>query len=88
MNIIDATSRLMKDCFQFEPNKKTYTALPNNIPLDKMNKPMNAIRGREKRMAELSQNELFNEVDGGQDDEMNKVIWYYTKGNKKYPKLK
>lgn len=86
MNIMDATSRLMTDCFKEEPNRKTYTAVPNNIPLDKMNKPLNVLRGKEKRLAELSQNELFKEVDGGKDDEMNKVIWHYTKGNKAYPK--
>lgn len=86
MNIMDATSRLMTDCFKEEPLKTKYNALPNNIPLDKMNKPLNALRGKEKRLALLSQNELFKEVDGGKDDEMNKVIWFYTKGNKAYPK--
>ena len=86
MNIMDATSRLMTDCFQSTPNKSIYIARPNNIPLDKMNKPLNALRGKERKLAELSQNELFKEVDGGRDDEMNKVIWFYTKGNKAYPK--
>jgi hypothetical protein len=86
MNIMDATSRLMTDCFQSTPNKSIYTARPNNVPLDKMNKPLNALRGKERKLAELSQNELFKEVDGGRDDEMNKVIWFYTKGNKAYPK--
>jgi hypothetical protein len=88
MNIMDATSRLMTDCFKNESVKTTYTALPNNIPLDKMNKPLNTLRGKEKRFAEMSQNELFKEVDGGKDDEMNKVIWYYTKGKKAYPQPK
>ena len=86
MNIMDATSRLMTDCFQSTPNKSIYVARPNNVPLDKMNKPLNALRGKERKLAELSQNELFKEVDGGRDDEMNKVIWFYTKGNKAYPK--
>ncbi|MFN5022320.1 MAG: alkaline phosphatase family protein [bacterium] len=86
MNIMDATSRLMTDCFQSIPNKSVYVARPNNVPLDKMNKPLNALRGKERKLAELSQNELFKEVDGGRDDEMNKVIWFYTKGNKAYPK--
>ena len=88
MNIMDATSRLMTDCFKNESVKTTYTALPNNIPLDKMNKPLNTLRGKEKRFAEMSQNELFKEVDGGKDDEMNKVIWYYTKGKMAYPQPK
>jgi DNA-binding response OmpR family regulator len=24
-------------------------------------------------------NELFNEVDGGEDEEMNEIVWYYVK---------
>lgn len=36
-------------------------------------------------MALLSQNEVFNEIDGGKDDTMNKIIWFYTKGNVPYP---
>lgn len=88
MNIMDATSRLMKDCFQLERNNKRFTYLQNNIPLDKMNKPINALRGKEKKLAELSENELFNEVDGGKDDQMNRIVWHYTKGNKKYPKIR
>ena len=56
------------------------------IPLDKMNKPLNALRGKERKYALDSMNELFEEVDGGEDDAMNRIVWYYTKGNKKYPK--
>jgi|694.fasta_scaffold24191_2 YVTN family beta-propeller protein len=87
MNIMDATSRIMTDCFQAEHNNKRFTTIQNNIPLDQMNKPMSSLRGREKKMAELSENELFNQVDGGKDDQMNRIIWYYTKGNKKYPRI-
>jgi hypothetical protein len=31
-------------------------------------------------------NEVYNEVDGGEDDEMNEIIWFYTKGRKNYPR--
>jgi hypothetical protein len=51
-----------------------------------MNKPLNALRGKERKYALDSMNELFEEVDGGEDDAMNRIVWYYTKGNKKYPK--
>jgi hypothetical protein len=36
-------------------------------------------------MALASQNEVFKEVDGGKDDLMNRIIWFYTKGNQPYP---
>jgi len=85
MNIIDATARLMTDCFQLKKNMDSYTSLPNNVPLDQMNKPLKGLTGKTRKMALISQNEVFNEVDGGKDDAMNRILWYYAKGNKKYP---
>jgi hypothetical protein len=87
MNSMDATSRLMTDCFQTNKNTSTYTALPNRVPLDEKNKSLSSLKGIEKKYAEISQNEVFNEVDGGQDDMMNKILWYYVKGTKKYPTI-
>ncbi len=85
MNLLDASARIMTDCFQPIKNGKTYNALQNNIPLDEMNKSINALRGKEKKMARQSQDEVFNEVDGGEDDTMNRILWYYAKGNTPYP---
>lgn len=85
MNVIDATARLMTDCFQGTKNAVTYHALPNNIPLDQMNKPLQSLRGKARKFALQSQFEVFNEVDGGSDDKMNQIIWYYWKGDEKYP---
>jgi hypothetical protein len=53
-----------------------------------MNKPLTLLRGKERVFALESLNELFNEVDGGKDDAMNRIIWFYAKGNKKYPVIK
>jgi YVTN family beta-propeller protein len=88
MNIMDATARLMTDCFQKTKNSKTFTALANNIPLDQMNKPLNALKGQAKKYALQSQLEVFNEVDGGEDDKMNRIIWFYAKGEASYPESK
>jgi YVTN family beta-propeller protein len=85
MNVMDATSRLMTDCFQETMQSQKFNFLKNNIPLDKMNKPLNALTGKAKKFAEISQHEIFKEVDGGEDDKMNRVIWYYTKGELPYP---
>ena len=65
-----------------------YTALPNNIPLDQMNKPLHTLEGKAKKYALQSQLEVFNEVDGGQDDKMNRIIWFYAKGDARYPGTK
>jgi YVTN family beta-propeller protein len=85
MNVIDATARLMTDCFQSTKKNLPYQFLPNNIPLDEMNKKLNVLSAREKKMALQSQHEVFNEIDGGKDDTMNRIIWYYAKGDAPYP---
>ena len=56
--------------------------------MDQRNKPLSSLTGQAKKYAILSQNEAFNEVDGGKDDLMNKIIWSYSKGKKKYPEKK
>jgi hypothetical protein len=82
---MDATSRLMTECFRLDKTAKPFTALPTNIPFNEMNLPIKALSGVAKKMALMSQNEVFNEVDGGKDNKMNKIIWYYSKGNLAYP---
>jgi YVTN family beta-propeller protein len=88
MNTMDATSRLMTDCFAITKNMAIYNALPTNIDLNEMNRPLKSLTGVAKKMALQSKNEVYNEVDGGKDDTMNKIIWYYSKGNIPYPQIK
>ena len=85
MNIMDGTARLMTDCFFGKKDTTSYNFLPNNIPLDEMNKPLSALQGKAKKYALQSQEEVFKEVDGGEDDAMNRIIWFYAKGEAKYP---
>jgi YVTN family beta-propeller protein len=87
MNTMDATSRLMTDCFTDKKNNSIYTALPSNSVLNEMNLPLKSLSGAAKKMALQSQNEVFNEVDGGNDDVMNKIIWFYAKGILPYPTI-
>ena len=88
MNVMDATARPMIDCFQQKINRTAYRSRINNIPLNKMNKPLHTLTGKAKKYAIESQEEVFNEVDGGEDDKMNRIIWFYSKGNEKYPDIK
>ena len=88
MNTMDATSRLMTDCFGATKNLEIFKSLPTNVDLNEMNMPIKSLSGTAKKMALLSKNEVYNEVDGGKDDIMNKIIWYYSKGDKPYPNVK
>jgi hypothetical protein len=85
MNIIDATAKPMFDCFSEKKQQGTFTHLKNNVPLDEMNKPLSSLRGKAKKFALQSLHEVYNEVDGGADDEMNRIIWFFAKGNQPYP---
>ena len=85
MNVIDATALPMFECFSDSKHSYQYTAVPNKIPLDKMNKSLTQIKGKEKYFAKLSANEAFKELDSGDDDNMNKILWFHAKGNEQYP---
>jgi YVTN family beta-propeller protein len=85
MNIIDATALPMFDCFSNRKSNYSYTFIPNKIPLNEMNKPLSMLRGKAKVYAKLSANTAFKEVDGGDDDNMNRILWFDAKGTKKYP---
>lgn len=88
MHVIDATASPMFDCFDTVKQNLAFKALPNNVPLNQMNKPLHALKGKERAFALESMEELFNEVDGGKDDAMNKIIWFYKRGEQKYPIVK
>ena len=87
-------ARLFADARQFEAtmakSDATMTKFGNTALTagEKMNKAMNSLAGKARKYAIESQEEVFNEVDGGEDDKMNRIIWFYSKGNEKYPDIK
>ena len=46
MNQLDLSATPMRNCFQAEPDLTPYTCVPNKIPLDEMNKPLEQAEGR------------------------------------------
>ncbi len=85
MNIIDATALPMFDCFTNKKSNYSYSTILNKIPLNEMNKPLSLLKGKAKYYANLSVNTAFKEVDGGDDDNMNRILWFDAKGEVKYP---
>ncbi|MCW3117942.1 MAG: beta-propeller fold lactonase family protein, partial [Chitinophagaceae bacterium] len=85
MNIIDAAALPMFDCFTNKKQPYLFQTIANNIPLNEMNKPVAQLKGKAKYYAKLSANEVFKEVDGGNDNTMNKILWFDAKGDEKYP---
>jgi YVTN family beta-propeller protein len=86
MNVIDATALPMFDCFSSNLDKTPYTFLKNTIPLDEMNKSASVLKGKAKQYAIYSASSQFDHVDGGNDDLLNRILWFASMGNKPYPK--
>ena len=85
MTVIDATALPMFDCFSDTKQSYNYNSMPNNIPLNEMNKSLSQLNGKAKHYAKISADEAFKELDSGDDDMMNRILWFAAKGNKKYP---
>ena len=85
MNVIDATALPLFDCFTDKANPTPYTALPNRIRLDEMNKPLTSLRGRALYYARESMKQAEEGIDTGEDELMNRILWFAAKGNAPYP---
>lgn len=85
MNIQDAIANPMTDCFGPTRDLTPYKAVPNIIPLDEMNPELSALSGKALHFARLSMLPEFDGIDSGNDDLLNRIIWFATKGNTPYP---
>lgn len=86
MNLFDATALPMFDCFTGSFNKDPYTFLKNNIPLNEMNKSTASLKGKAKKYSILSASPEFDHIDSGNDDLLNRILWFAAKGDEPYPK--
>jgi YVTN family beta-propeller protein len=85
MNIQDAIANPMADCFGNEIDTTCYKALPSNIKIDEMNPQLSGLSGRALYYARKSMLPEFDGVDTGNDDLLNRILWYASKGYKPYP---
>jgi YVTN family beta-propeller protein len=86
MNQLDATALPMSDCFSTLRDTTAYVNLPNRFPLDKMNPPASALTGKARYYARMSATPQFDHIDGGDDDLLNRILWFEAMGNKPYPR--
>ncbi|MBI4662872.1 MAG: bifunctional YncE family protein/alkaline phosphatase family protein [Verrucomicrobia bacterium] len=80
MNQMDALAPLMTECFTRTPDLTPYACLPNNIPLDEMNKPLAELQGEELHWANQSLALPLDEVDQAEEDTLNRILWHSVKG--------
>lgn len=86
MNAIDATALPMFKCFNSTANLAVYHAQANQIALDELNAKLSELKGRGLYYARQSMRPEFDHIDGGNDDLMNRIIWYSIKRSAPYPK--
>lgn len=87
MTSMDATARPMFECFTDTKQKVTYQHLLNRIPLNEMNKSLSALQGPTLFYAQKSLEQMSGGVDKGEDDLMNRILWYANKGDVPYPQF-
>jgi hypothetical protein len=85
MNVQDAIANTMSECFKSEPDLRPYAAVPNKIPLDDLNPPLSSLSGKALHFAKKSMLPEFEKVDSGNDDLLNRILWFSAKGNAPYP---
>ena len=85
MNVEDATATPLFDVFTNHPDFSSYTAVKNQIPLDEMNPPLSALKGKEKAYAKASALMAQKDIDAGDDALFNRIIWSSVKKGHPYP---
>jgi len=85
MNIQDATAMPMFDCFNEKADTSPYVSVPNQIPLNEMNKELSQLKGPALHYAKKSMLPMFDHIDAGDDDLFNRILWFAANGKKSYP---
>jgi YVTN family beta-propeller protein len=85
MNQFDLTAPLMTTLFDTKPDFTSYTALPNQIPLDTLNPPASSLTGQAQQDAIVSSQLDFSIPDATDPAILNPIIWRATMGDRPYP---
>ncbi len=86
MNQLDMAANPMSECFQDKADLTPYVCRPNEIPLDEMNPPVKALRGKQRRDALASLALPLDDVDQADEGIFNLILWHAVKGfNVPYP---
>jgi YVTN family beta-propeller protein len=81
MNQLDASATPMTGCFGAQANLEPYVAVKNNVPLDRLNPPMETIRDpRQRHWAEVSVGLRLDDVDEADEDTLNRILWHHARG--------
>jgi YVTN family beta-propeller protein len=80
MNQLDMAAEAMTACFTDKPDFTPYEAVPNNIPIDRLNPPLTSLSGDQLYWAKKSLEQDLDDVDRIEDDTFNRIIWHAVRG--------
>jgi hypothetical protein len=81
MNQLDASATPMIACFAETPDFTPYAAVPNRIPLDRLNPELAAISDpRQLHWAKESLAQPLEEIDEADEDTLNRILWFAARG--------
>jgi len=85
MTQLDLSATPMRGCFADAPDQTPYVAVKNRIALDEMNKPVEKLDGKAKEFALKSLELDFDVEDRADEDTLNRILWFATRGDRPYP---
>ncbi len=80
MNQLDLSATALRNCFDGQADPTPYTCLPNRVRLDEMNPPLVRLQGKALDWAQRSLALNLDEGDEADEDTMNRILWYATRG--------
>jgi YVTN family beta-propeller protein len=81
MNQLDASATPMTDCFTDAPDFTSYQAVPNRIPLDRLNPQLTDIRNPQQlHWAKVSLAQRLDEIDQADENTLNRILWFAARG--------
>jgi len=88
MNQLDLAAEPMTACFTEAADFTPYKSVPNNIPLDEVNPPLQGLSGPALYWAEKSMEQDLEDIDRIDEYVFNRIIWHAVKGyDVPYPEL-
>jgi hypothetical protein len=80
MNQLDLSATPIRACFQDTPNLTPFVAVPNKVPLDEMNPPLDQLKGASLHWAKKSLELSFGKEDEADEMTLNRILWHSVRG--------
>jgi hypothetical protein len=80
INQLDLSATPIRACFQDRPDLRPFAAVPNKVPLDEMNPPLDQLKGAALHWAKQSLELSFGKEDEADEMTLNRILWHSVRG--------